>query len=267
VSIRNPVVAGRFYSDQPNELRKEVGRYLSPKQPQKAFAVVVPHAGYVYSGKVAGEVYSSVILPERIVILCPNHTGRGASFALWPEGKWKTPLGFVEVDEAMAAKIQSHCHFLEESRPAHEQEHSLEVQLPFLQVLLSRFSIVPICIRDLNPMKLIELGDALAESIRGWEEPVLIIASSDMNHYEQDSITRDKDCKAIERMISLDALGLLQTVAGEAISMCGVGPAVCAIQAAKGLGAEKGLLVCYATSGDISGDFRQVVGYAGIAMV
>ncbi len=267
MGIRNPVVAGRFYPDHPEVLRQEIQGYLGTGPCQRAFAAIIPHAGYIYSGGVAGCVYSSMSIPDRVIILCPNHTGRGADFAVWPEGQWKTPLGAVPVDADLAAQIRARCPFLEESRPAHEFEHSLEVQLPFLQVLRSGFTLVPICIRDLNPGRLLELGDALAEAVRDSGCQALLIASSDMNHYETDAATRAKDRQAIERIQCLDALGLLQTVAAQSISMCGVGPAVSAIQAARNLGARKGILIRYATSGDTSGDTRQVVGYAGMILV
>ena len=267
MTIRNPIVSGRFYSDNPEELQRTLKRFLHPQPHYQALAAIVPHAGYIYSGGVAGAVYSSMLLPDCFVILCPNHTGRGAPFALWPKGQWKTPLGLVEVNEQLALQIQDRCSFLEVSLQAHELEHSVEVQLPFLQSLLPAFSIVPICIRDVSPPKLLELGNALAEAIRSYGHRVLVIASSDMNHYEQESITRLKDQKAMDRILALDPFGLYQTVLNESISMCGIGPAVAAMQAAKQLGASEGVLVKYSTSGEISGDFYRVVGYAGMVIV
>ncbi len=268
MKIREAVVAGRFYPGSSQELRKTVQSLVSMSSSpyQDAIAAVVPHAGYIYSGGVAGSVYGAMQIPNRIILLGPNHTGRGASMALWSAGSWQTPLGLVGVDEELASRLKNGCPRLEDSPVAHLGEHSLEVQLPFLQYVMPEFSMVPLCIAYNSLPHLLELGTALAETIRTYPHRILMIVSSDMNHYQREETTRKKDRKAIDAMLGLDPVGLFQTVEKEAISMCGVAPAVAALQAARELGATGGVLIQYATSGDVSGDREQVVGYAGLVI-
>lgn len=262
--VRQPAVAGRFYPDKVGVLRRDVLSYLAAGgEKQRATGCVVPHAGYMYSGHVAGAVYARLQLPRRLVVLCPNHTGAGEPLAIMSAGGWMTPLGEAKIDSALADELKSAFPYLEEDGTAHRSEHSLEVQLPFLQVARDGFTFVPICLGTGQLPLLLALGQAIAAVLKGKGD-VMVIASSDMNHYETDSITRVKDHKAIERILALDAEGLHETVRRERISMCGYGPTVAMLAATKALSATHGELVKYATSGDISGDHETVVGYAGM---
>jgi AmmeMemoRadiSam system protein B len=265
--IRQPAVSGHFYPDEPQELSRQVQSFttLPPDEPRhRAVACLVPHAGYKYSGHVAGAVYARLELPRRFILIGPRHFPRGAAQAILSEGAWRTPLGRAEIDAALASELKHACPALVEDGVAHRTEHALEVQLPFLQALAGDFSFVPIALGTVHFPALESLGKALAEVVARQREPVLIVASSDMNHYESDEITRRKDKIAIDRILALDAPGLYDAVRRESISMCGYGPAVSMLIAARLLGAQRAELVRYATSADISGDRDQVVGYAGI---
>ena len=265
--VRRPAVAGRFYPADPAELRAEVESHTSARTRRaSALGCVIPHAGYVYSGHVAGAVYARLKLPRRIVILCPNHTGVGKPLAIMSEGSWLTPLGEAFIDAELAAELKQEFHVLEDDIYAHLAEHSLEVQLPFLQVLAKDFSFVPICIGVGGFDVLSHLGEIIAKVIARQREPVLVIASSDLNHYETDSVTRHKDHKAIDQMLAFDPRGLFDTVKRDRISMCGYGPVVSMMTAARRLGATHSELAKYATSADVSGDREHVVGYAGIVV-
>jgi predicted class III extradiol MEMO1 family dioxygenase len=288
-AVRTPAVAGRFYPGRAEELLREVREFTStgklPAETGRVAAIgcVAPHAGYKYSGGVAGAVYSRLEIPERCVILCPNHTGKGRPLAIMASTTWQTPLGEVAADADMGARLLRRFPALQEDSAAHRAEHAIEVQLPFLQTLRPELKIVPIAIgtSDFNVLR--RLGEALADVIadhhekdrreedRREEDPreerpakTLIIASTDMNHYESDAITRVKDRKAIERVLALDARGLWEVVMHEDITMCGFGPTIVMLTAAKLRGATSATLVKYATSGDVSGDYESVVGYAGI---
>lgn len=264
-AVRTPAVAGRFYPGQADELLREVRDFTSPTTTlTTAIGCIAPHAGYIYSGGVAGAVYSRLEIPERCVILCPNHTGHGRPLAVMGGTSWLTPLGQVEPDPEFASRLLQRFPALEEDSAAHRGEHAIEVQLPFLQARQPQLKILPIVIGTRNFAALHGLGEALAEVVAAEKEKVLIVASSDMNHYESEAITRVKDRKAIDRVLALDPRGLWETVTTEDISMCGFGPATVMLTAAKRLGATSATLVKYATSGEVSGDFDQVVGYAGI---
>jgi AmmeMemoRadiSam system protein B len=220
----------------------------------------------MYSGHVAGAVYARLELPKRYIILCPNHTGVGEPLAIMSEGSWHTPLGNVAIDTPLAKALMSRFPLLSEDEIAHRAEHALEVQLPFLQELAGDFKFVPITVGTGRFDALSALGITLAEIIKQEAERVLIVASSDMNHYEPDAPTRVKDRKAIDKVLALDPKGLFDTIVKEDISMCGFGPTVAMLTAANRLGAKSAQLIKYATSGDVSGDLDQVVGYAGIAV-
>ena len=232
----------------------------------RALGCVAPHAGYVYSGGVAGAVYSRVMVPRCCIVLCPNHTGLGPPLSIMSVGEWQTPLGPVPIDEEVAADMKLRFPELDEDREAHRAEHAIEVQLPFLQVCQPLLKFVPVALGTSRFDVLESLGVALAEVCSTMDELPLIVASSDMNHYENDVITRRKDHLAIERVLALDARGLFDVVKKEDISMCGFGPTIAMLTAAKRLGATQAELVDYATSGDASGDRDRVVGYAGIAV-
>jgi MEMO1 family protein len=276
-ALRTPAVAGRFYPGRADELLREVREYTSSGRTQAemgliaAIGCVAPHAGYIYSGGVAGAVYSRLEIPACCVILCPNHTGKGVPLAIMAHTTWQTPLGEVAPDADLAERLMRRFPALQEDSAAHRGEHAIEVQLPFLQVRQPQLKIVPIVIGTSDFEVLRGLGEALADVIGAWEEEhnekILIIASSDMNHYESDAVTRVKDDKAIERVLAMDERGLWEVVMNEDISMCGFGPTTVLLTAAKLLGATSATLVKYATSGDVSGDRESVVGYAGMIVV
>jgi hypothetical protein len=248
---------------------REVDAFVSQAPvPQRVHArgCVVPHAGYMYSGHVAGAVFARIRLPSKFIILCPRHFPQGQPLAVMSEGEWRTPLGDIAVDAALAAELKRACPLLREDGVAHRMEHSLEVQLPFLQRLVGEFRFVPIALGTDRFASLEQLGQAVSEVVAAQKEPVLVVASSDMNHYESDAITRRKDHRAISKMLALDARGLYDTVRTEGITMCGFGPAVVMLTAAVRNGAARAELVKYATSGDITGDRDEVVGYAGIVV-
>ena len=265
--IRPPAVAGRFYPNNPKSLLQDIRTYTAPSgEKLRALGCVVPHAGYMYSGHIAGAVYARLELPKTFIILCPNHTGIGQPLDIMSEGAWQTPLGEIPVDKALATALKDAFPQLSEDVMAHRAEHALEVQLPFLQALRKNFSFVPIAIGTGQFDPLQALGDAMASVTAAAGERPLIIASSDMNHYESDEITRVKDHKAIDKILALDARGLYDVIRRENISMCGFGPAVAMLTAARRLGARQAQVIKYGTSGDISGDRDLVVGYAGIAV-
>jgi len=271
VTLRHPAVAGRFYPRNPEDLRAEAEGYLSPAQsahqtPVKAIGCIAPHAGYMYSGHVAGAVFAGIEIPERCIVMCPNHTGMGRALAMMSEGAWETPLGEVPVDTKLAAALKQRYSALHDDAAAHRAEHAAEVELPFLQLRQPELKFVPIALGTGQFETLEQLGHALADVIAAQKEPVLIVASSDMNHYESDAVTRVKDHRAIERILTLDPRGLYDVVTQQDISMCGFGPAVAMLTAARQLGAKSAELVKYATSGDVSGDRDQVVGYAGVVV-
>jgi AmmeMemoRadiSam system protein B len=225
-------------------------------------ACLVPHAGYMFSGHVAGAVFSRIILPQRILILGVRHSPRGESLAILASGAWRTPLGDAPIDQALAAALQRECPILREDAVAHGTEHSLEVQLPFLQVLSPGFSFVPIALGAVRFEDLVAVGEALARVLAANPE-VLLLTTSDLNHYENDPTTRLKDKKAIEQILALNPRGLYDVCRNEDISMCGLGPAVAMLTALHALAAKHAELVRYATSADVSGDTSSVVGYAG----
>ncbi len=264
-TVRHPAVAGRFYPARPEVLMRDVQSYLATAGEKiEAAGCVVPHAGYMYSGSVAGAVYARLALPERFIVLCPNHTGMGKPLAIMSEGAWDTPLGQAEIDHELAVELRNADRHISEDADAHRAEHALEVQLPFLQALRRQFKFVPIVVGVGSYEPLAELGEAIALVVAAHDDRILIIASSDMNHYESDAITRVKDSKAIEQILKLDPKGLFDVVLTEDISMCGYGPTVAMLTASKRLGAESAELIKYATSADVSGDRDAVVGYAGV---
>jgi hypothetical protein len=267
--LRQAAVAGHFYKGSSSGLRGQVEGFLVPGTKKiKALGIVSPHAGLVYSGSVAGAVYSRIVLPGTFVLIGPNHTGLGAPVSLMAKGQWETPLGTVRIDEQLAASILSRARLIREDTLAHLKEHSLEVQLPFIQALREEFTIVPIQMMDTRFETCVALGNAVAEAIRDRSEgqDVLIVASSDMSHYISADDAKKKDHMAIKRILDLDAQGLYSTVRDEEITMCGYGPTVAMLTACKALGATRAELVKYTNSGEVSGDYDQVVGYAGVVV-
>jgi AmmeMemoRadiSam system protein B len=265
--IRHPAVAGRFYPLDRETLLDEVDEFLSVGGvPKPALGCVAPHAGYIYSGAVAGVVYAAIEVPLRCLILCPNHTGKGRPLAMMSAGVWETPLGSVPIDTALAGDLRKQFPLLNEDSEAHRSEHAIEVQLPFLLRRNPQVTFVPIALGTGQFEVLQQLGNAVADVLQQQPEPVLMIASSDMNHYENDRITREKDYKAIDQILAINPRGLFDVVTNEHITMCGLGPTVVMLTAAKRLGASSAELLKYATSGDVSDDRERVVGYAGVVI-
>lgn len=264
---RPPAVAGTFYPAEPQALRRALEGYLgSIRQPRAALGAVVPHAGLQYSGPVAGAVYAKLELPPSIILVGPNHFGRGSPAALYGKGSWDTPLGEVEIDAELAAELRGASASVTDDPDAHRAEHSLEVQLPFLRHLAPQAQLVPLLLSIGRFEPLEELGLAIAGLLAKRRPRPLLLASSDMNHYESDRITRLKDRKAIEAILALDARRLYDVVRRERITMCGVEAAVVLLTAARSLGVERAEEIRYATSAEASGDYDRVVGYAGIVL-
>lgn len=266
--IRSPAVAGQFYPANPNKLEEQVGSYLfDAAPPAGVIGAVMPHAGYIYSGAVAGETASHFTVPGRVIVLGPNHTGLGSAVSVYPTGSWQMPFGDVPIDEGLASRIIDSIGPAEPDRSAHMREHSIEVQLPFLYYRRgSEFAFVPITLAMLDERTCSRLGEGLAGVIRESGDDILIVASSDMTHYESQQSAKVKDTLAIERILDLDPEGLLDTVHARRISMCGVIPTAVMLFAAKAMGAAGARLIRYTTSGETSGDFDHVVGYAGIVV-
>jgi AmmeMemoRadiSam system protein B len=264
---RSSAVAGQFYPGRPEVLRQTVEDLLPPSPaPQPAIGVMVPHAGYVYSGAIAGETFARVRIPARVVIIGPNHRGVGHPAAVFPAGSWQTPLGAAAVDNELAQRLLAECPGLSADPAAHRFEHSLEVQVPFLQVLNPHAAIVPICLGHLLLEDLLAIGRALGAALARFGQEVLLVASTDMTHYESGEVARGKDRLALDRVLALDPEGLYRTVSEQRISMCGFIPTVMMLAATAELGATIASLVRYGNSGDVTGDQTQVVGYAGVVV-
>lgn len=267
--VRNPVVAGQFYPGTKDGLLKMIGAMTGkPAGKEMAIGAVSPHAGYIYSGSVAAGVLSAIEPKPVYIILGPNHTGRGTAFSLSKAGSWNTPLGEAGVDEGLRRAILARSSIIVADDEAHAGEHSIEVQLPILQARRKKFTFIPIVIASDDLRSYRTAGEDIAGAVKelGIGKEVVIIASSDMTHYETDESVRAKDKAAIEAILELDEEKLLDRVRRMDISMCGYGPAAVMISAAKILGAKKAKLVKYGTSGDASGDYSSVVGYAGITV-
>ena len=267
MTTRQPAVAGSFYEGSPERLRAQVADCFaenpSVATKQRFIGAVVPHAGLMYSGHVAAALYALAELPRRLIILCPNHTGIGHPAAINRDGEWRTPLGTVRVDRELASALMAKTELLGEDWKAHSREHSLEVQLPFLQQLLGDFTFVPICMGAPSYAYCEEIGEAIADVVR--DHPgTAILASSDLNHYENQETTLKKDQRAIDAIVALDPEGLWRVVDEEDISMCGFIPTTTMLIAAKKLGATNARLIKHATSGDVNRDYSHVVGYAAI---
>ncbi|ABA88895.1 MEMO-like protein [Syntrophotalea carbinolica DSM 2380] len=264
---RMPAVAGQFYPADPKSLRSMVETYLEKAtQSHPAIGLMVPHAGYVFSGAIAGQTFGCVDIPSKVLVIGPNHTGYGESLALFAKGSWVTPLGEVPIAEGLADRVlQAHPRLMADDL-AHRFEHSLEVQIPFLQVRAPDVQIVPLCLAPVPYEELLALGNAIGQVLAAEKEPVLLVASSDMTHYEPGAAARKKDHMALKHVCDLDPEGLYRTVASENISMCGVVSTVVMLAAAQCLGAQKGRLVCYGNSGEVTGDQSEVVGYAGVVV-
>jgi AmmeMemoRadiSam system protein B len=266
--VRNPAVAGQFYPAMPEQLQTQVEQYLEKNQVRELVrAIVCPHAGLMYSGPVAGAVYSRVQIPDTLLLVGPNHTGLGPPLSIYAEGGWNMPNGTVSIDHRLATDLLARCPRAESDTEAHRSEHCLEVQLPFLQHLRPRAAIVPVIMMSTELDVCRDLGEAMAAAVLQAQRPILIIASTDMTHYEPDAVARRKDQWAIDEILALNPVGLHRVIREKRISMCGFAPTVAALFAALRLGAKQAKLVKYMTSGETSGDYDQVVGYAGLLIV
>jgi AmmeMemoRadiSam system protein B len=282
--VRPPVAAGSFYDIDPDRLKKQIGACFkkaeetstkkTKAEARKFNAAVVPHAGYEYSGWVAAKFYS--LLAEKpqknYIILGPNHYLFGSSYAIMKSGLWKTPLGSVVIHTEMAEKLAESCKLLEIDVIPHQNEHSIEVQLPFLQYRFGdNFKFVPIAISnsatDETFLKSCQiLGTAIADAIRKSKEKWVVVASSDFSHYVPQNFAEETDNYIIKSIVKLDEKAFFSRIAERNASVCGLGPIAIAMVAAKKLGSKKGELLKYATSGDVTGDISSVVGYASIAI-
>jgi AmmeMemoRadiSam system protein B len=265
--LRLPAVSGRFYPSDPLQLTALVHKYTATAPPSKAFSVkacLVPHAGYVYSGHVTGAVLARISIPKKILILGVRHQPRGEPAAILSKGAWRTPLGDAPIDEPLAEALRKACPLLREDSVAHSAEHSLEVQLPFLQILAPGFTFVPIALGTVLFENLVSVGEAIWQVLESFRDEVLLLTTSDLNHYEDDATTRVKDHKAIGQLLAQNPRGLYDICRDEKISMCGLGPAVSMLTALNAWKVQRSELVKYATSADVSGDRTAVVGYAGI---
>ena len=278
MKVRSPAVAGSWYAGTPNRLRDQIEHlflhrlgpgslpFVNKEGQRNLVGLVVPHAGYMASGPVAAHAYHHLAKdgkPEVIVIFGPNHTGRGSALSIMNEGAWRTPLGDVEIDVETANKIVGASNIIDVDDLAHVSEHSIELQLPFLQYLYgSGFKFVPVCFGMQDLVSSREVGEAVADALRGKNG--LVIASSDLTHYESQKSAEKKDMLAVDAALRLDEEAYYRVVESYGISTCGYGPTMGAIVASKDLGAGKSELLCYKTSGDVLGDSSAVVGYASI---
>ncbi|UCC95346.1 MAG: AmmeMemoRadiSam system protein B [Candidatus Omnitrophota bacterium] len=265
--VREPVVSGQFYPAQQQQLRRII-ESLTPKKSTKegALGIILPHAGYVYSGKVAITTVSSILPKKRIVILGPNHTGFGKDFALSAKGTWKIPFGNVDIDTDLSSALLKNSDIIQEDPLAHKFEHSIEVELPILYHFFGEFQFVPLACQASTLDRYRKVALQIAEATKLIKNEILFVASSDLTHYEPDSTARKKDRDALESIVSLDEEGLLERVSRQNITMCGVAPVAVLIRCLKELGARKSHVALYETSGDTSGDYSSVVGYAGVVI-
>jgi hypothetical protein len=262
---RNPYVAGYFYPASAAEIRSIMAKFIDKNSPkEEAVGLLVPHAGYQYSGAVTGAALSRIKFKDTFIIMGPTHSGLGKPFSVWTDGTWKTPLGEVQVDAELAKKMVAVSEHLEEDYQAHREEHAVEVQLPFLQYLKPDVRIVPVILAGAPITVYKEIGRDIARAIGEVKREAVIMASGDMTHYEPHQTAKEKDMKAVEAMLALDDDELTRRYHGLNISMCAYGPVACLIAAAKELGASGAELVMYRTSGDATGDKTAVVGYAGV---
>jgi AmmeMemoRadiSam system protein B len=262
---RAPAVAGQFYQGNAARLHDQVGSYIiKDTLKEKIIAVLSPHAGLMYSGHVAGAVYSAIHIPRTFLLLGPNHTGFGPALSMMSSGLWEIPSATFEIDSELGSRIKDKVPFIVEDMQAHRYEHSLEVQLPFIAYLSKDCRILPITIMRASVDECAVAGKGIAEAIKASPYDVVIVASSDMSHFEQDAIARKLDSLAIKEVLALNPEGLYSTVLRERITMCGFIPSTIMLYAALELGAREARLIKYATSAEVSGDFDRVVGYAGI---
>ena len=265
--IRQPAVAGSFYPAESHELASQVDSCLNVgSEPHNVKGLIVPHAGYVYSGAVAGEVFAAAIIPKLVVLIGPNHHGAGDNIAVSGADSWATPLGEIPIATRLREQLVNNISPLSVDDQAHREEHSLEVMLPFLLRRQPDLQIVPIALGNLPLSDCLQLGTSLAQVVADWNGDVLLLASTDMNHFSTAEISQELDFMAINAMTAYDPKLLYQVVREYQISMCGVLPTIVVMQAAHDLGARKCQLIRYAHSGQVNGDNSSVVGYAGLTL-
>jgi AmmeMemoRadiSam system protein B len=263
--IRHPYAAGYFYPGSAAELKTTIARLVDKKAPkEEAIGLLVPHAGYQYSGAVAGATISRIVIKDTFIIIGPSHSGLGKPFSVWTEGAWQTPLGKVEIDGALAEKIVAISQFFEADVDAHLEEHAVEVQLPFLQYFKPDVRIVPVILYDAPVAAYQQMGKDIARAIKELKKDAVIMASGDMTHHESAAAAKEKDLSAVEAMLALDIDELTRRYKTRRISMCAYPSVVCTIAAAKELGCSGAELVKYQSSGDATGDYDDVVAYAGV---
>ncbi len=261
---REPAVAGTFYPKEKSKLMAMLEQFCTPLiTPKAVLAIVAPHAGYIYSGRIAGEVYRRITIPDKVIIACPNHTGQGKKISVWQEGSWKTPLGEVPVNTVLAKAFLTEVGENSGDVKAHEYEHAIEVHIPFLQSRNPKVSILPIVLGPLHLDSCEHVARALAQTVLSQSEPVLLVASTDMSHYISAEQAKGKDALALKAIENLNHEELYHTVVQNEISMCGFIPTTCILGAANKLGAKHSEIVAYGNSGDTTQDFRSVVAYAG----
>lgn len=262
---RSPVVAGTFYPGSKTQWETEVRGYLGPPvQRQSAVLAMLPHAGYVYSGSIAGQTLAQLNLPETVLLLGPNHTGAGAPYALWASGRWNLPGAHLDVNESLARELLHHVPRIQADEQAHLREHSLEVLLPFLWVRSPEIQILPLAVADPDLDRLLQTAQAMSAVLARHNHPVLILVSSDMSHFLSADKAKAQDSMALQAIMDRDPRALHATVRARNISMCGVLPMTLGLEMANALGASQARIVAYGTSGDASGDYAKVVAYAGV---
>lgn len=262
---RMPAVAGQFYQGNPLRLRSQVEQYIINGIPkERVIGIMSPHAGLIYSGQVAGAVYSSIEFPQTFVLIGPNHTGQGATVSIMKAGTWDVPMRAFLIDEDLSKRILDNIPFAEDDSMAHRFEHSLEVQLPFMAYFSDSVKIVPITIMKASLKECQDIGKGIAKSIKESGKDVVIVASTDMSHYVSDSTARKLDSLALNHVLNIDPEGLFNIVRSKSISMCGYIPTTVMLYASIELGAKEARLIKYATSAEVSGDYDHVVGYAGV---
>lgn len=265
--IRKPIVSGQFYPEEVSELRKALDNFKPHNSIKRsAAALILPHAGYMYSGKVAVATVNAVLPRKRIIILGPNHTGYGENFGLWPKGKWNMPLADIEIDEELSTSILASGATIVPDQLSHKFEHSIEVELPILYHFFGEFKFVPIVCQVSALTDYENAAAQIYSAIKNIKDEVMLVASSDMTHYEPDSSARRKDRLALEHIINIDVQSLLKTVEKDNISMCGVAPVAVTLLIMKKIGVKKAQVSLYQTSADSGGGLSSVVGYAGVTI-
>ncbi|MCF6157424.1 MAG: AmmeMemoRadiSam system protein B [wastewater metagenome] len=263
--IRKPAVAGSFYSSDADQLKSDIEGFTVKDCPkQVVLGIVSPHAGYLYSGRVAGNLYSRIIIPDTVVILAPNHTGNGAPYSIWPSGSWNTPLGDVQVNEEIVDEIVLACDLIEKDSEAHIYEHAAETQIPFVQYFNPHVSVVIMVISPGGMRDIKNIGKCLSSVLLRSCPNALVIASTDMTHYESQISVNRKDKIAINEILALNENSLYNKAYSMRITMCGIYPTIAMLTCSKERGAKGAELVRYETSGVVTGDYERVVGYAGI---